>query len=167
MTPVGAMPISLSEIDKVQNPAMGAWLLWKYGRQYQDQVTSESSHVLLFFLILPICLHRPTLDAVNGTLAKSGLGKFCEKFSGNREELLAIHVRALKLRRLSLSSIAFGLRAGILSIDYKKGELRALDGNPPTHPDRIKPHAKGASKLGVWFQTMEPVHVFKTLKVNL
>lgn len=157
----------LTEIEKVQNPALGAWLLWEYGRRYQTTASSAPSHFLLFFLVLPICLHRPTLDAVNSTQEKSGLGKFCEKLGSKREELLAIHERALKLRALTLSSISFGVRAGLFDINYNTGVMRALEHKAPKPPERVKPHAKGAIKLGAWFEAIDAVNVFTALKVDL
>ncbi len=158
---------ALTEIEKVQNPALGAWLLWEYGRRYQATTTSAPSHFLLFFLVLPICLHRPTLDAVHSTQEKSGLGKFCEKLGAKREELLAIHERALKLRALTVSSISFGVRAGLLDVNYESGVLRALEHKAPKPPERVKPHAKGAVKLGAWFEAIDAVNVFTALKVDL
>lgn len=158
---------ALTEIEKVQNPALGAWLMWEYGRRFQATPTTAPSQFLLYFLVLPICLHRPTLEAVNSTQERSGLGKFCEKLGSKREELLAIHERALKLRALSLSSISFGLRAGLFDLDYERGTLRALDQKPPKPPERVKPHAKGAIKLGAWFEALDAVNVFTALKVDL
>ncbi len=158
---------ALTEIEKVQNPALGAWLLWEYGRRYQTTVSSEPSHFLLFFLVLPICLHRSTLEAVNSTQEKSGLGKFCEKIGNKREELLAIHERALKLRALTLSSMSFGVRAGLFDINYKSGVIRSLEHRAPRPPERVKPHAKCAVKLGAWFEAIDAINVFTALKVDL
>lgn len=159
--------VALTEVEKVQNPALGAWLLWEYGRRYQTTTSSVPSHFLLFFLVLPICLHRPTLDAVNSTQDKSGLGKFCEKLGTKREELLAIHERARKLRALTISSISFGVRAGLFDIDYESGGVRALEHKAPKPPERVKPHSKGAVKLGAWFEAIDAVNVFTALKVDL
>jgi hypothetical protein len=155
----------LSEVERVQNPAFGAMLIWKYGRSFQLQLSAEPSHLLLAFLVLPLCLHRPTLDLVNGTRAQSGLGKFCEKLSEKREELFAVHERCLALKELSLNSLAFGERGGILDVQYKTGRFRALDASAPPLNERTRPNAKGAEKLGVWFSAVRPAEVFHALKV--
>ena len=63
----------LSEIERVQNPALGAMLIWEYGLSFQDSVSSESSHYLLTFLVLPLCLHRPTVNLLKRTYERSGL----------------------------------------------------------------------------------------------
>lgn len=157
---------NLSEIDVVQNPAFGALLLWNFGISYQDSHTKASGGFLTYFLVLPICLHKPTLDIVNSTYASSGLGKFCQKVGANREELLAVHNRCLKLRELSLNSISFGVRAGLFSVAYSAGAIRANETTQPGPAERTKDHVKGATKLGAWFRELDEVQVFRTLKVE-
>lgn len=160
-------PNVLSEVEKVQNPAFCAFLLWKYGRAYQDSIETTPSNLFLYFLVLPICLHKPTLDQVVSTRISSGLGKFCEKLNGEREELFAIYERALLLRSLTLNAIAFGERANLLGVDFKEGTIRAFNQKGPKIPDRIKPHAKGADKLGSWFAALKPVQIVQALKVEV
>lgn len=158
--------VYLSEIDKVQNPAFGATLLWKYGRSFQSTVAAQPSHLLLAFLILPLCLHRPTLDLIKSTRQQSGLGKFCEKLSEHREELIAVHERCLELRENTLSSIGFGERHGIIAVRYGSAEFQAIDTKEPKLPERIRDHAKGAEKLGVWFSSLQPTEIFHALRVE-
>jgi hypothetical protein len=155
----------LSEVERVQNPALGAMLIWKYGRSFQAQFTAEPSDLLLAFLILPLCLHRPTLDMIVGTQARSGLGKFCEKLSEKREELFAVHERCLALKGLSLNSLAFGERSGILAVEYDTARLRALEVADPSLSERVKAQAKGAERLGVWFSALRAAEIFHALKV--
>jgi hypothetical protein len=166
MDEVARSSVMLSEIDRVQNPSFGALLLWTFGRSYQETFTEASANFLTYFLVLPICLHKPTLDVANSTMASSGIGKFCEKLGHEREELFAVHSRCLKLRELSLNSIAFGVRAGLLSVAYGAGTLRAYDRSQPKLAERIRPHVKGANKLGAWFRELDEVQVFRALKVE-
>ena len=156
----------LSEVNRVQNPAFGATLLWVFGRSYQSTVAAEPSHFLLTFLVLSLCFHRPTLNIVNGTRAQSGLGKFCEKLGEKREELLAVHERCLELRDVTLSSVSFGERHGLLSVNYGNARLLAIDVKPPRFPERIRDHVKGAEKLGIWFSSLKPPEVFYALRVE-
>jgi hypothetical protein len=157
---------NLTEIEKVQNPALGAYLLWQYGIEYQNQTSNDSSNFLLYFVVLPICFHRKTLERVNSTQKRSGLGKFCEKFEHDREELFAIHVRTLRYRKLTIDSIILGVNAGLLTIDYRSGRVRANNVNAPKLPDRIKPQSKAARLLGFWFNTLEPHYIFRALHIK-
>jgi hypothetical protein len=49
----------------------------------------------LAFLVLPLVLHRPTLEMINSTRKASGLALFAAKLGEERENLLAVHERAL------------------------------------------------------------------------
>lgn len=151
----------------MQNPALGAYLLWRYGQAFQNSLTAEASHFVLHFLVLPICFHQETLEQVNGTLTQSGLGKFCEKLGEKKEELLAIHDRCRKLKELTLKSMAVGVRSQLLNIEYDTCQVRALAAQSPKIEDRIKVLGKGAEKLGAWFRELTPAQIIKSLRINL
>jgi hypothetical protein len=155
----------LSEVERVQNPALGAMLIWKFGRSFQSQIKAEPSDLLLTFLVLPLCLHGPTLKLISSTKIQSGLGKLCEKLSYRRENLIAVHERCHALRELTLNSIAFGERGCILAIDYERATIRSLDVGEPALNERVKFHAKAAEKLGAWFSTVRTAEVFHALMV--
>ncbi|MGE0623183.1 MAG: three component ABC system middle component [Pseudomonadales bacterium] len=141
-------------------------MLWNYGIAYQDQLSQESSDLLLYFLVLPMCWHSKTLSSVSSTRTSSGLGKLCEKLGSEREELLAIHERALRLRTATLRSVAFGVRAGLFYVEYREGKLRAVSSKAVPKNARIEEHFRGARKLGAWFQKLETVHIFRALQVE-
>src|ERR1700675_3067915 len=99
---------TLSELNLVQNPALGAYVLWQFGLGYQS-LDGEAAKLLAVFLVLPIVLHRPTLELVGSTQKGSGLALFAAKLAEREENLLAVHTRALVLRPLTLRSIGFGI----------------------------------------------------------
>lgn len=156
----------ISSVEAVQNSALGSVLLWSFGRGYQDEVLGQLPLFHLSFLVLPIVLHRPTLDLVSGTLASSGLGKFIEKFERNREDLMAVHTRALAMRRLSLEAVSTGIAAGLLSLNYDQAVLRANDVRLQKPTERIKPYTAAADKLGRWMARVPPATVFSLLRVR-
>lgn len=166
MIPKGNKPY-LSEIEKVQNPAFGAVLLSKYCRSFQTNLAADTSPLLLTFLVLPLCLHRPTLMILKSTRLQSGLGKFCEKLGGRREELIAVHERAMELRELTLGSLGFGERHKLLSINYNNAHIRALEFSEPKFPERLRDQVKAAEKLGSWFAVLEPIDIFHALRVEV
>jgi hypothetical protein len=141
---------SISSIEAVQNSAMGAVLLWSFGRGYQEEVLGGLALLHFGFLVLPIVLHRPTLDLVSSTNVSSGLGKFIEKIERHREDLMAIHTRTLAMRRLSLQAMSTGMTAGLLSIMYDKAYLRANEAKIRRPTERIRPYTAAADKLGHW-----------------
>jgi hypothetical protein len=141
----------LNELEVVQNAALGAGLLWRFGMGYQEKSLEEPAPLLLHFIVLPICLHQTTLDTAAGTRKNSGLALFASKLAERREDLLAIHVRALAMRSLTLDSLGNGIRTGLLKMSYNDALVRAntLDGLA-TIPTRIKTQWDVAARLGYW-----------------
>ena len=79
----------LTELDIVQNPAIGAYLIWQFTLGYQED-GAEEAPIPLAFLVLPMLLHRQTLDEVASTRKASGLPLFAAKFDKEREILMGI-----------------------------------------------------------------------------
>ena len=117
--------VELSPIAQVQNPAFGALLGWRFVRGFQSEKPGELPVFHLLFLLLPVVLHRPTLEVIRSTNQSSGLARFVGKLGEERERLLAVHERALALRSLTLESIATGVAARLLWIDYENALVRA------------------------------------------
>lgn len=167
MTYSSSLKNSLSELDIIQNPALGAYLLWRFGHAYQSE-TSAAPSFLLLFLVLPLLLHRPTLDLIFSTNKSSGLALFAAKLGKEQEQLLAVHERALLLRSMTLESLSLAIRSGLVKVDYREATVRALDvdGKIPTNPERLKNLIAGAGKLGYWFSKLGLSQITATLKVD-
>lgn len=159
----------LSESAIVQNPTLGAYGLWKFGLSFQAQ-EGKQAILPLTFLVLPLVLHRPTLELIVSTQKGSGLALFAAKLGERREDLLAVHDRVLMLRRLTLQSIGFGVTAKLMSINYDEATIRSNSQDSlvkaPTLPERIKWLAGATDKLGHWFSTLTPNQIALTLKVD-
>ncbi len=156
----------ISSVEAVQNSALGSVILWSFGRGYQEEVMGQLPLLHLSFLVLPIVLHRPTLELVSGTFPSSGLGKFIEKFDRHREDLMAVHSRALAMRRLSLEAVSTGMAAGLLSLKYEQAVLRANDVKVRKPTERIRPYTAAADKLGRWMARIPSDSVFSLLRVR-
>jgi hypothetical protein len=159
----------LSEIEIIQNPALGEYAIWRFGLGFQSD-DSRPASLPLAFLILPLVLHRPTLEMIGSTQRASGLALFAAKLSRERENLLAVHERALALRQLSLQSIAMGIDERLLTIDYASATIRANTHEPsvrkPILPERIKGFQGAAEKLGYWFSKLGLHQIASTLSVE-
>ena len=129
MTEAGQSRPPLSDLAIVQNPGLGAFALWRFGQGFQAE-DERPAPFALAFLLLPIVLHRATLDIVTSTNRPSGLALFAAKLGKEREQLLAVHERALLLRALTLQSVAVGVSGHLLSVDYKDATLRANTPEP-------------------------------------
>ena len=156
----------LHEAEVVHNPALGSFLMWKAGEAHQD-TQGEAMPILLAFLVLPLLLHRPTLETINSTNKSSGLALLASKIGQRKDELLAIQSRALVLRSLSLTSLAAGIATKVLVVNYETGAVRAVRvDRVPVVPERIKPLVRGAERVGAWFSRLPVDQVASVLRVE-
>jgi hypothetical protein len=163
------MSRALTELEIVQNPALGAYVLWRFGVGFQSE-DGRPAALPLAFLVLPLLLHQPTLKMIKSTQKASGLALFAAKLGQERENLLAVHERALALRRLSLQSIAMGVSNRLLTLDYNAATLRANTADEslrkPSLPERLRGFSGAADKLGYWFYKLGLHQVASTLAVE-
>ncbi|MFD0326122.1 three component ABC system middle component [Lysobacter gummosus] len=154
----------LSELERVYNPVLGAFLVWRTAQGY----FSEASHGLpipLAYLTLPIALHNQSRDVLIRTNQGSGLSLFAAKLGAKQEDLLAIHERALALRNLSHASIAATAMANMLYLDPVAAKLLPLDIKPPTPSPDILKLGKACEKLGVWLARIPIEQVASSLRI--
>lgn len=157
---------SLNEVDLVQNAAFGAALIWNFGIGYQENSSAAPPPFMLTFLVLPVCLHGNTLEHVLSTQKRSGLALFAGKVGEARENLLAIHPRALLMRQLSFESIGVGVRAGMLSIGYSEATIRSNIMQSPPAPERIRANLNAASRFGYWCGALPLISIASLLKLD-
>jgi hypothetical protein len=155
-----------SSVELVQNPAFGSIVLWRFGQGYQAERIGDLPHLLSFFLILPLILHGPTLREIKSTNLPSGLTKLASKMAEQREQLFAVHDRAVALRDLTLQSVGMGITTKLLNIDYGSALIRSNEAKPPAPPERLKFHISSAEKLGRWFARLPQGQVFSILQVD-
>ncbi len=156
----------MSPVALVQNPAFGSLLLWSFGRGYQAECVGDLPVLTSLFLTLPLVLHGPTMRLIKQTNQSSGLAKFVSKLGDERERLFAIHDRAVAMRPLTLESLAAGVSAKLLKIDYDTALVRSNEAKPPAGPERLKYHVASAEKIGRWFARLPPNQVFSLLQIE-
>ena len=155
-----------STVSLVQNPAFGAFLLWQFGRSYQEEKVTELPVLNLHFLVLPLLLHAKTLDKISSTKPGSGLAQVANKLAAERDQLLSVHRRALIFRSLTMESIGTGIASQLLQLDYNTGRMRSNEARAPRTPERLRYHLRGAEKLGTWFARLGTDHVYSLLRVE-
>ncbi|MBB4145900.1 three component ABC system middle component [Rhizobium rhizoryzae] len=151
----------------VQNPAFGAHLLWSFGRGFQAEKMDALPSLPSYFLVLPLILHARTLADLKSTNLPSGLSKFVVKLGEQRERLMAVHERTLRMRELTLQSVGAGIASGLLNINYANGLVRANDVSVPRPPERLRFHVASAEKLGRWSARLPQGQVFQLLQVDV
>jgi hypothetical protein len=161
------MPPILNEVQAMQNPALGAVLLWRFVCGYSPDSSPVGTPLVLAFIVLPLALHARSSGEIAGTQAMSGLRKFEEKFRDRSDVLLSIHPRMIAQRDLSLRSLRIGLRAGLLTLVPSEAILwprtRAAG---PTESKATGELLKSAEKFGTWCRNLSLFEVSGLLKVE-
>lgn len=159
--PAGPVP----EVEAIQSPALGAYLLWRMGASFQTN-SPNAPRMDLHFLVLPLLLHAGTLAVISSTNPASGLSKFVHKMLDSESELLAVNARAIALRELTLASLSLGMATGLLGIDYEAARVFSLDTNrKPAVAEGVKQMERGAERLGLWFAELPKEQVLSMLRV--
>ena len=70
------------------------------------------------------------------------------------------------MRSLTLESVAVGIAAKLLRIDYGTAMVRSNDVKPPAGPERLKHYVACAEKLGLWFSRLPLNQIFSLLQVE-
>ena len=166
------MPRLSQDVQHVQNPALGAFLQWRFATGYTNARTdAAASPLALAFIVLPILFHEETLQLLASTNKPSGLRGFVAKFSASKfkkaDVLLGLHERVGAMRELSLASLRMGLAYRLVSVD-KEGNLLALSRTPPRAliPITIRALVTNAEKLGGWVAELTLFEISTILKVR-
>jgi hypothetical protein len=145
------------EIRALQNPALGAALLWRSSVAYAEHNNGSAIPLPYLFLILPITLHKPSAELLTSTRIASGLRMFTEKFYTSSESktdlLLGISKRAAAMRKLSLDSLQLALAKRLVALDVDAAAIFPLSKAPPIAgiPPSVRTLLSCAAKLGTWF----------------
>lgn len=159
----------------INNPALGAYLLWKYALAYRDSHSEHaSSPGILVFLVLPIVFHKPTLEFLQRTNKGTGLVKFSEKFLSRDNKksdlLLKIHSRAIEMREISVHAMGLAITKGLIYLDHRTGFVipcdKATVGSPNGIPPIVDNMERNSEKLGLWFSKVSLRDISFYLKVN-
>jgi hypothetical protein len=167
------MAVLNREIQLVQNPSLGAILLWRFAVGYgEGSQVNNPTPVPLLFTILPIIYHEDTFKYVISTRKSSGLRAFATKFSKSKnlmnDQILGIHFRSLQMKKLTMRSLRMAAMSKLISIDYKEALAIPLSSTPPRLgiPGTIRELLKGAEKLGYWYSQVSLHEISVILKVS-
>ena len=167
------MTILSLEARNIQNPALGAGLLWRFACGCVQNSRDHNPVALpLVFLVLPILLHEGTQSFVKSTLRASGLRAFAAKFgeakTSKQDLLLAIHERMTKLRRLTIDSLRLALATRLLYLDPASGGVIPLSRTQAATgmPEETRQLMRDAEKLGAWCSQLSIHEVATILKVR-
>ncbi|WP_047248545.1 three component ABC system middle component [Chromobacterium subtsugae] len=160
------------EANNVQNPALGAAVIWRFCCAYTAaHPTGEPSPLPTVFLVLPILLHQATVELLRRTWPSSGLRAFAAKFGDTKiskqDLLLQIHERSLRWRMLTLQSIELAAAGQLIHLTDSGSVIPLSRTKARGMPDEVKQLMADAEKLGTWCGALTLHEITTTLKVRL
>lgn len=160
------------EAQNVQNPALGAALIWRFCCGFVgSNSTSTPPQLPVAFLVLPVVLHQETVTFLRGTRKGSGLRIFAAKFGDSKASkqdlLLQLHDRASRWRQLSLNSLELAVAGQLISISNDCTILPLSRTNARGLSEDIKQLMADAEKFGYWCGQLTTHEIAHTLKIRL
>lgn len=145
----------LDEIDAIQNPALGATLIWRtVCAFYESSGKNDGAPAILAFVVIPIVLNEDLRKAISSTFVSSGIRKFESKFNRSEDLLLSIQARANAMLDLSRRSLALSLSTGLVSLAPETATLWPPRSSrfPKAERESLSKLTSAAEKLGTWAQ---------------
>jgi hypothetical protein len=162
------------EGDLVQNPALGAAILWRTAAAYSKAARDSKPIPLpLLFTILPLVLSSEYSQFLKTTSVRSNLRNFVAKFSeasASKTDLIsALTQRCTAIRPLTLASLCVALNKQLLGLDAKTASVYALSYAPPKVgiADNVQELLGCAERLGIWYSELSIFEICAALRIRL
>lgn len=158
------------EFENVQNPALGAYILWNFSRGYYEY---NSSYVpfQLFFIVLPIIFRADLVDIIISTQKRSGLRYFSDKFLTTKvlknDMISNIHKASERLKLITLESLQIAIYSNLISMDKESGLVFPITTSEKKNINAsVKRLGKAAERLGNWCARLTMHEISQILKVR-
>lgn len=166
------MGVLSREVEALQNPALGAALLWSFADEYVAvSTTNASPPIHAAFSVLPLVFHEDTRSLILSTQRGSSLRAFAEKFSqsriGKSDLLIAVQQRMTAFRELTLESVRVLLGCGMATIHTDEGTLMPsrAHGLKTQLADDKEQLVRAARYLGGWMSSLSLYEIAVTLRL--
>jgi len=158
------------EFENVQNPALGAYLIWNFTRGYYEYNNSFIPFQLLF-VVLPITFRADLVDLIISTQKQSGLRYFADKFLKTdvlKNDMIShLHKACESMKVISLESVKIAVQANLVSIDSESGYVFPVTTSEKKNiPDSVKRMGKAAERMGIWCSKLTMHEISQILKVR-
>jgi hypothetical protein len=163
----------MSKIDLdvmyVQNPAIGAAVLWRFVCGSYNNENRPVPFPLLF-VVLPIVFRQDLCDVITSTQKASGLSKASEKLFKKRENdsIHFVNNTAIQMRDLTLEAFNIAVEANLISLIAESATVFPLTTSVcnNTRKGDTKDMMAAAEKLGAWCSGLTMLEIAKWLKVR-
>ncbi len=157
------------EIYLVQNPAIGAAIIWRFVCGYYDS-DNESRQVPfpLLFVVLPIIFRADLREVISSTQKSSGLQKVSEKLFAHKQADLFFSLQnsAGQYKETTLLAINIAVSAKLISLSCKTALVIPMQAKTSKMPKSSENLLKQAEKLGAWCSDLSLHEISTLLKVR-
>ena len=158
-----------NEIEKIQNPALGAIVLWRFIDIYNENKIEYNKKLLeLVFIVLPIVFNEEISNYIISTRKMSGLNKVIEKMMKDKkvDYIYQINDNIKNMKELTIESLQIAIASRLISVN-KKLELQSIyNKNLPRNYKKTKRFIDISEKLGYWLSELNKYEREKILKVR-
>ncbi|OMF08728.1 hypothetical protein BK131_25635 [Paenibacillus amylolyticus] len=154
----------LNEYEVVQNPALGALLLYTFVSEY-FMTKDEGPTLPHLMLVLPILLNKDFVEKIYKRNKKGGL---YNALNDDMTLFIGVQNRMQSMSDLTFRSINLCLSANVVVLVKDKYKFLPLRNKVPyyKHNEDIHKMLAAAKRLGYWFATNELNQLCALLKVR-
>lgn len=157
------------EVENIQNPNFGAFLIWNFTRGYYSNNASFVPFPILF-IVIPMLSREDIVNVINSTNRPSGLRVFANKFISKElknDVFSQIHISSLRMKELTLNSIRIALFTSLISLDYENATaFPNTTTERRSEPQSVIKLGKASEKLGYWCSQLTIHEISQILKVR-
>ena len=157
------------DVMYVQNPAIGAALLWRFVCGYYADENRPVTFPLLF-VVLPIIFRQDLCAVIKGTQRASGLSMVSEKLFKSKENdsIHFVNNTSIQMRDLTLESFNMAIEANLISLIAESATVFPLTASARKYiaKGNCKDMMNAAEKLGAWCSDLTLLEIAKWLKVR-
>lgn len=157
---------ALAEFDIVQNDALAAALLWVFANEYANASPSGEGPLLpVLMVVLPICFHRDSVDALHSRNLRGGLFR---ALAEGMDVPAGLQYRMERMAGQTCRAVYVGIAAGLLSYDSHAARVSATRRTLPQEIRTVgvKDLVGTAKRLGSWFAALSNQQICVALKVR-
>lgn len=163
------MSFSDRDVMYVQNPAIGAALLWRFICGYYSNENRPVPFPLLF-VVLPMVFRQDLCAVIKSTQKASGLSKVSEKLFSNKQNdsIHYVNITAMQMRGLTLEAFNVAVEENLVSLSAETATVFPLitTARKYTPQSGSKNMMTAAEKLGAWCSALSLLEIAKWLKVR-
>jgi hypothetical protein len=156
----------------INNPALGAYMLWVFSRECISK-NPEAIHPSKIFCVLPFLFYADTRSELVTTSLNSNMQAYISKFSSTKscasDIALSIHHRVEEQKEKTLEALITAFGTGLLMIDSDSGLITPNMKITPIKRADLDVTTKElfdcSRRLGKWFSDLKTEDITRIIKV--